>query len=143
MAAKIYFRRDFDLDLWPEITIWKYAHCLDMRNNHAKFHPDRTSSTVMSQKWFLTGSCDLDPRSRFLHATHHPDIGDNYAKFHLNLIINIKLRVKWNFDKKLTYDQRAHFKTPNTIFIHVLLWGTTMQSFIQAWLLKSKSKVLY
>ena len=87
----------------------------------------------MSQKCFLRGSCDLDPRSRFLHATHHPDIVDNYAKFHLNLIINIKIKGQIDFfAKKLTYDHRAHCKTPNTIFIHVLLWGTTMQSFIQA-----------
>ena len=54
----------------------------------------------MSQKCFLTGSCDLDPRSRFLHTTHHPDIGDIYAKFHLNLIMNIKIKGQMEFFAK-------------------------------------------
>ena len=78
----------------------------------------------MSQKCFLTGSCDLDPRSRFLHATRHPDIGDNYAKFHLNLIINIKIKGQMEFfAKKSTYDHRAHFKTPNSIFFYMYYCG--------------------
>ena len=77
----------------------------------------------MSQKCFLTGSCDLDPRSRFLHATHHPDIGDNYATFHLNLIINIKIKGQMEFfAKKLTYDHRAHCK-PQTPSLYMYYCG--------------------